>query len=562
MPIDARIPLGVQGIDPNGFINALAAGQRQRELNNASDRLARKDELAALKNNALATYGASPRGLADRARVWAVDPATGMALDKAAAEIDQNTQDAAYNKIRTDKVTTEVAIKKHGMISQLLGAVKEDPSLYPQVRARVIEIEPSAAKSWPEGYDPAFVDITYRGGMKLGEQLQAQKANEPPPPRWDSYTGRYVQAPPGSPTAPPAGAGPEASVPPGTVVPGGELPPPEDIEAAVLHRAGQGPAPTGNVDYEGLSDQGLDELQRTSSASRKPPPPAVPPAPPVDGQPVTAQPPPMVYRNPAERDAHRDAVKDARYRDEQASKAPKTITKGGVTYQYADGRWIPAQGVVTTPPDPPRAVSQADAKWLKDQDESGAAAEKLSSTIEQARSVIAAPGGVLGNSPMDQAAYKLHEWGLNNSDTSVNTERLRELGAQMTLSFGSLGAQVSNADREVYARAQGNFENAKSAEAMKLSLDQMAAVSERVIEKINRNRTTYQQTGRKPDFVAAPPAGATSHADTSPVLPKPEKAAPLEDLDAMPMPGKYNGKFLTTPEGLRYRSDGSRWVRQ
>ena len=34
------------------------------------------------------------------------------------------------------------------------------------------------------------------------------------------------------------------------------------------------------------------------------------------------------------------------------------------------------------------------------------------------------------------------------------------------------------------------------------------------------------------------------------------------ELDTMPMPAAYAGKILTTPEGMRYKSDGKNWVRQ
>ena len=587
MPIDARIPLGVTGLDPNGFVNALGAGMKMRELRNAADRLAAKEDAAATKSNALSKFYQSPRGSEDIATLAREAP-------DAVSGIEKNTREAQLAQVQTQKYKVDNAKADIALMRESSQALAQNPTdeNFEAIMASVAPqlSDPAMPKLWrtqwysaktPEarqGYANAWAMSAEKAQRMVMDQA---KLDAPPDPKWDSYNNRFVAVPTagGAPTMPTTGspAGPEP-VRPGTVVPGGELPPPEDIDAAVLHRAGQGPAPTGNVDYEGLSDEGLDELQRTSTFQKGQKPGAPPPGPstsstPVDGQPTPVQPtppdgpqapvagqPPPVYQSQAHRDAARDAVKDARYKEERAQKAPKTITKGGVTYQYADGQWIPAQGVVTTPADPPRAVSQADAKWLKDQDESGAAAEKLSSTIQQARSVIAAPAGVLGNSPMDQAAYKLHEWGVNNSETAVNTERLRELGAQMTLSFGSLGAQVSNADREVYARAQGNFENAKSPEAMKLSLDQMSAVSENVIAKINQNRTTYQQTGRKPDFAPAVPVQATPQTDRP--SPTPVKVAPLEDLDSMPMPGKYSGKFLTTPEGIRYRSDGTRWVRQ
>jgi hypothetical protein len=217
MPIDARIPLGITGPDPNSFTNALAAGMKMRELRNTADRQAAKDEQAERKTNTLAGYGASPRGPEDRAAVWAVDPASGMALDKAAAEGEKNTTEAAYNKVRTDKLTAEATTKKLAVIGQILNGVTDEPT-YQQARAQVLEIEPNAQK-WPEGYDPAFVEITKRRALGVGEQLKIKlaedKANAPPEAVRNSFTGEWEFPParPGGGQPPATGAGPEPAPP-------------------------------------------------------------------------------------------------------------------------------------------------------------------------------------------------------------------------------------------------------------------------------------------------------------------------------------------------------------
>lgn len=200
------------------------------------------------------------------------------------------------------------------------------------------------------------------------------------------------------------------------------------------------------------------------------------------------------------------------YRESMLGKPMVVQTPGGA-YTYDPQN--PAGGATPMPgmgdPRADAVVHDANKAWLKEQDKSGAAAENLSGSIEQAKALLASPAGVLGSGPMDRAAYGLHQLGVNNSEAAVNTERLREIGAAMTLSFGSLGSQVSNADRETYQRAQGDFERAKSIEAMQMSLKTMAEVSRRVMDKVNQNRAIYEATGRKPDFAPAKPYGAPAN---------------------------------------------------
>jgi hypothetical protein len=179
VPLDARIPLGVTPVDPNGFTNALAAGMKMREVQNASDRLARADErteaknaLAVAKDAAIRKYGMSARGPEDLKTLYAEGGGA------AGAEVEKNTADAGYSKVRTDKLTSEATMKKHAVVSQLLTSAVDEPS-YQQVRAQVIEIEPTAAKSWPPHYDPAFISITQRRGQAVGDQLAVQKAGQP-----------------------------------------------------------------------------------------------------------------------------------------------------------------------------------------------------------------------------------------------------------------------------------------------------------------------------------------------------------------------------------------------
>lgn len=221
--------------------------------------------------------------------------------------------------------------------------------------------------------------------------------------------------------------------------------------------------------------------------------------------------------------AERNTQSQIAYRESMLGKPMVVQTPGGA-YTYDPHN--PAGGATPIPGmGDPRAegvVHDANKAWLKEQDKSGAAAENLSSSIEQARALLSSPAGVLGSGPMDRAAYGLHQLGVNNSEAAVNTERLREIGASMTLSFGSLGSQVSNADRETYQRAQGDFERAKSIESMRMSLKTMAEVAARVMAKVNQNRASFEATGRKPDFAPAQPYG-------DPSLPPPPTMEPGAD---------------------------------
>jgi hypothetical protein len=193
MPIDARIPLGVTGLDPNGFTNALAAGVKMREVQNASDRLAAKEDLATAKSNALSTYGASKRGPEDRAAVWAADPASGIALDKAAAENDKNTREAGLAGARTEKLTAEAGKAKLLVMRQAASALPDAPT----------EEEFNTVADWADGQSvdsklwrtqwantppERRPDLVKRWKMSVGEALKVADASRPQPKFFDDGT--------------------------------------------------------------------------------------------------------------------------------------------------------------------------------------------------------------------------------------------------------------------------------------------------------------------------------------------------------------------------------------
>jgi hypothetical protein len=128
MPLDPRIPLGVTPVDPNGFTNALAAGMKMRETQNESERLAlaenrlaRKDEAATTRNNALSTYGSSKRTDEDLARVYAVDP-------EAAAKLEKNMKDARLADVQAKGLQLENFKKNAAIVAEATGRMLVNPT--------------------------------------------------------------------------------------------------------------------------------------------------------------------------------------------------------------------------------------------------------------------------------------------------------------------------------------------------------------------------------------------------------------------------------------------------
>jgi hypothetical protein len=206
MPIDARIPLGVTGPDPNGFTNALAAGMKMRELRNASDRQAYKDGAAQLEANALAEYGRSPRGQEDLDRVWAKAPGKAMTIEKSGRE-------AALADIQAKKAKFEWAKANHDVLARGAAMVLANPTRKTaEMVLDNIETEYGgdmtvARQQLATAPDESIPTLAKGWGMNAQQietlALAEAKAKAPPKPRYNTYTGQLV--PP-----PAAGAGPEA----------------------------------------------------------------------------------------------------------------------------------------------------------------------------------------------------------------------------------------------------------------------------------------------------------------------------------------------------------------
>jgi hypothetical protein len=225
MPIDARIPLGATGVDPNGFINALAAGMKARELQNEADRLARKDELleqknalAAAKDAAIRKYGMSARTPEDLRNLYAEGGG------EAGAKIEEQTREAEKHEIDTKNAKMAWAKANHELLSRGAAAIVANPTRETALMAieaaerqggdmvdarRQLENTPNHAipklgQSWG-------MNAKQIGDMALAEQ----NANKPV---WDSYTRTWISRPGSASTGPaesaptaPAGPGPELS---------------------------------------------------------------------------------------------------------------------------------------------------------------------------------------------------------------------------------------------------------------------------------------------------------------------------------------------------------------
>jgi hypothetical protein len=172
MPIDARIPLGAAGVDPNGFVNALAAGMKARELQNEADRLARKDELADTKRNALRTYGASGRTSEDLNALWAADPDAAAGIEKTAATAALNTAKTDTATAQGDKARLEGQLQQVELGSRLLAGVHDQPTYdAAMAQARKLNLDLSDA---PERFFPDWVNQRRQQGLKAKDQLSLQ----------------------------------------------------------------------------------------------------------------------------------------------------------------------------------------------------------------------------------------------------------------------------------------------------------------------------------------------------------------------------------------------------
>lgn len=149
---------------------------------------------------------------------------------------------------------------------------------------------------------------------------------------------------------------------------------------------------------------------------------------------------------------------------------PWSMSVGGLPVQSAE------EAARTT------AAVQVDSERAKRQAEKGQGQENLMIPLTEIGNRLRNPEYVLGNTPADRAKMLGHEYGMQ-SRASINTARIRELANQLTLANGSLGAGVSNADRDAYEKAQGRLTEAKSHADMVDAVDTMKRIASKYQER-------------------------------------------------------------------------------
>ena len=172
MPIDSRIPLGVTPIDPNGFTNALTAGMKMRELRDAGDRLARKDELADTTRNELSAYLSGDRSEEAKRRLAATSPESVLAIEKTAATAGLSAAKTATAAAQTKKAELEGKLKEVELGSMILGTAHDEPSYQAalvQAKEAALDVSQAPAKFFPD-----WVAQRRQQGLKVKDQIQLQ----------------------------------------------------------------------------------------------------------------------------------------------------------------------------------------------------------------------------------------------------------------------------------------------------------------------------------------------------------------------------------------------------
>jgi hypothetical protein len=140
-----------------------------------------------------------------------------------------------------------------------------------------------------------------------------------------------------------------------------------------------------------------------------------------------------------------------------------------------------------------------------------------------------------------------------NNRQAQRTARLRELGAGLVTAIGSLGNQVSNADREVYERASGNFQQPKSLGEMEESIASMERIARKAIDKANTTMKIYRDTGRLPprEIVGGPTAVLPRGQAADASIPKMTREQAIELLMRQPHP-QFPGRTWTRQQADQY----------
>lgn len=128
-------------------------------------------------------------------------------------------------------------------------------------------------------------------------------------------------------------------------------------------------------------------------------------------------------------------------------------------------------------------------------------AEDVHNVLDDMRDLISR--GTLTSTPGDAWRVYAQRLGLRPTDeASARTLVLQSLGEQLTLAKagGKLGGQVSDADRDLIARATGNFGKLMSPAQQKEALRQLQRSADRDLEHGNRILKQHAETGTVPEF--------------------------------------------------------------
>tara|TARA_R110000868_G_C10972514_1_gene770309 strand:+ start:32426 stop:34084 length:1659 start_codon:yes stop_codon:yes gene_type:complete len=158
--------------------------------------------------------------------------------------------------------------------------------------------------------------------------------------------------------------------------------------------------------------------------------------------------------------------------------------------------------------------------------------------------------GTLGNSPLDRVKQFGQNAGLYQTNEAINTNILGQIGNQLVLARGSLGAGVSVSDADRYDKAAGDFTRAQSNEQRIKAIKLMREVAQNSFKDTNSIRDEFNRTGETPEF--KPPSQQPTQPPQQPVM------------QARPTPNAINkGRLLVEhATGKKYRSNGMQWIEE
>ena len=593
MPLDTRIPLGVTPMDPNAFTNALAAGMKMRETQNASARLAAKDEAAVADKKSLSNYLSNPRTPEADQTLARANPDGYLKATAALSKADNEASQAKNNHLAWAKAN-------HDVLVQATGAMAANPTRA-NVTAILDEVERQSKgaadmsvprqqlASGPDEAIPGWIEGWAGDAMTLRKAALAEK----PKQHYDSYNNRFVTAP----TTGGPQAGPEPAPTTAPVSAGGGSSGIEDIfldengnELPSAHPAratSEGPAPytketpSTSYNFHGKGDYekalALDNAQGGGAVPPTDVP--VPPAPvdappPADAPPAGQTPPPAPPSPPpggfksraeldaynAQRQAHRDAVEAARYKDEQANKGPKVYKTPTGQRTLKDPRNPdlgfndPIPGSAKAGADGPLAhLSTAQAKeYQKISVEQG----RFETALKQYRALVNTSGTTGLPGPLQAQ--------LDNAYQAVQDQAriLSGMGAPQAGEMVLLTKRLIPPTEILRNLADGTgaYDLTGSINGQLDQTEALLNAGKQTVNDVYLRGKTMEPTGQNPPNTPAAPS-PTVIAQPERPAPTPVKVAPVEDLADMPMPGgKYTGQWAKDPSsGIVYRSDGKNW---